>query len=282
MGDLLSGAWRNSLRAVYVDHTVQLISCHLWKNQAPWKLDWRTCPDTFFLFPVEGRVRVCLREESRTIAPGQFLMLAEDTRHGLELAAGLRNLRQFALHCRINDRWNRSLLRRFPSAFGQLPCRAGAFRALAELCCLMQADGESAQLRGAAFVQELLAAQFSEGRLLKAAPSPGDARVSVVIQKMENGFRDPGLSIETLAREVQVTPVYLRKIFRRGTGESPKHFLQALRLRESTRLLRRSTASVKEVAAACGFGSDHYFHLVFRQKFGRTPSGYRDEWLRQV
>lgn len=282
MGDLLPEAWRDSLRAVFVEHEVEMTSCHLWKNQAPWRLDWRTCPDTFLLFPVAGNVQVSLRGESKVIAPGEFLMLADETWHGLELVAGFRQLQQFALHCQIHDLWNRPLLRRFPSAFGRLPFRAGAFRALAELSCLMSADPESGQQRGAAFVLELLAAQFSEGRLLAPVPSSGDERVGVVIQKMESNFRDPGLSVETLAGEVHITPVHLRKIFRRETGESPKQFLQALRLRESTRLLRRSTVSIKEVAAACGFASDHYFHLVFRERFGRTPSAYRADWHRQV
>lgn len=282
MGNLLPDAWRNSLRAVFVDHPVQMISCHFWKNQAPWKLNWRKCHDSFFLFPVAGSVRVRLSGGSRVLAPGEFLMLAEDTRHGLELAAGFPHLRQFALHCQIHDRWSRSLLRRFPSPYGRLPSRAAGFRILEELCCLMEADAESGQKRGEAFVQELLAAQLARGRLLKAGPPAGDARVGVVLQEMESGFRSPNLSVEALARQVQITPVQLRKIFRRETGGSPKQFLQALRLRESTRLLRRSTASIKEVAAACGFASDHYFHLVFRAKYGCTPTVYRTESYRQV
>jgi AraC-like DNA-binding protein len=282
MGDVLPPEWRESLRAIFVDHEVQMVSCTLWKNRAPWRLDWRTCLDSFLLFPVTGEVEVCLRGAKQVVAPGDFLMLAEDTWHSLELVRGFRNLQQFSLHCHIHDRWNRPLLRRFPSSSGRLPARPSNFRILEELCCLMATDPESGQQRGEAFVREVLAAQLAGEHLLKAAPSSGDERVSVVIQKMESGFRDCDLSVENLAREVQITPVHLRKIFRRETGDSPKQFLQAVRLRESTRLLRHSTASIKEVAAACGFASDHYFHLVFREKFGRTPSGYRADWHRQI
>lgn len=273
--DFIEAPRRRMLEALLLEYRFTMISCLYWRNSAGWKLPWRQCQDTFFLFPESGTVRVTLRGETCTIRPGEFLMLAENTRHRLELEGGSRHLRQFALHCHIHDRWGRPLVSRFSSPTGCLPFQTDGWRALRELTCLMGCDPALGQLRGKNFLRELLAAQLAAGTRLAVNPGASDARVGLVLQRMEQDVGSPGLSVETLARDVRLTPVQLRKLFRRETGTSPRRFLNTLRMRHAARLLRHSSDSVKEIAAACGFSSDHYFHLAFRKAFGATPSQYR-------
>lgn len=266
---------RLALEAILLDYRITIISCLHWSNHAPWHVPWRKCPDTFLLFPQEGEVQVTLKGRAFSLKPGQFLMLAENTRHALELASGSRRLRQFALHCHIHDRWGRPLVSRFSSPLGVLPSGAWGATALAEMACLMGHNSRAGQIRGKTFLREVLAAQLSAGTQLVPQPPAGDPRVGVAIDTMEREIGSPELSVEGLARRTGITSVQLRKLFRRETGMSPRRFLISLRLRQAARLLQHSTESMKEIATSCGFASDHYFHLVFRRHFLCTPSAYR-------
>jgi AraC-like DNA-binding protein len=279
--DFLSEACHRRVRTLFRDYAITMISCFHWRNAAPWKLAWRTCPDTFFLFPMEGTVRGSLKGGSFILRPGEFLMLPEKVRHILELAKGHKRLRQFALHCHIHDRWGRSLLARFSSHVGTAP-RPFLRRALGELTCLMSKDPEVGQQRGEMLVRELLLSQISRGMTLKPVPAASDPRVGVVLQAMEQEMTSSELSIEALARRVEITSVQLRKLFRRETDMGPKQFLHTLRLRKAARLLRHSKAGIKEIAASCGFATDHYFHLVFRKAFSCTPTDYRHKSSREI
>jgi AraC-like DNA-binding protein len=277
----ISSVHHHSLREILLDYEVAMVSCWYWRNSAGWSLAWRTCSDSFFLFPVFGEVRVHLESGQRLLAPGQFLMLPEGTPHAIELKKGFQRLEQISVHCHLHDRYGRSLLARFSSSFGRLPHTRESIAALKELACLMGNDPELGQPHGEMTVKELLAFQLRDGLLLKPF-SPGDPRVSAVIQRMEQRLASPDLSVEELARGVEITSVQLRKVFRRATGVGPKHFLTTLRLRKATRLLRHTMATVKQVSVDCGFASDHYFHLAFRKEFDCTPSEYRKRMPSEV
>ncbi|MEO8204907.1 MAG: AraC family transcriptional regulator [Chthoniobacterales bacterium] len=280
--DLIDAPHRHSLRALFLEYEVTMISSYYWRNSAPWSLPWRKCPDSFFLFPMQGNVRVSLETGSLIIKPGEFLMLPDNTRHKLELIGKTSWLHQFAVHCHIHDRWGRPFLSRFSTTQGELPSRPVWEQMLQELTCLMSHDLVMGQQRGEALVKELLAWQLSHGPILTPLAPAGDPRVSVVLEKMERELGSPDLSIETLARGVKITATQLRKLFRRETGVRPQNFLHTLRLRRAARLLRHTTASIKEVAAECGFSSDHYFHLAFRKGHGVTPSEYRQNSMTEV
>jgi AraC-like DNA-binding protein len=208
-------------------------------------------------------------------------MLPEGTPHRVRLKKGHKRLEQISIHCHIQDRWGRSLLSRFPSPVGQLSNRRASEQVLKELTCLMSRDSEIGRLYGETVLKDLLVAQIRQGEILTRA-SNADLRVGSVIQRMEKELDSVDLSIEDLARGVEITPVQLRKLFRRETGTGPKQFLSALRFRKASRLLRHTRAAVKKIAAECGFASDHYFHLAFRQEFGCTPSEYRTRTVTEV
>lgn len=265
---------RRGMRTLFLEYEVSMISCVLWRNPAPWSLKWRKVPNSFLLFPSLGKLRVRLTTGEYLVTAGEFLMLPENVGHAIELVGNYRRLEQFSLHCHIQDRWGRPFLSRLADPVGKLPERTTWTEALGELVCLMTNDRETGAVRGAAFVRELLAWQLARQPLAQREQA-GDPRVRIVIEDMERNLHSPMISIESLADAVHITSTQLRTIFRRDTGRSPLGFLNDLRLRKASQLLRHSAASVKEIAADCGFGSDHYFHLVFRKAFGCTPSEYR-------
>jgi AraC-like DNA-binding protein len=265
---------RRTLHQLFAEYQITNVTCLYWRNRAPWGVPWRVCPDSFCLFPQRGRVRVYLEGTQKVLGPGEFMMLPEGVAHALEIV-GSGRLELISLHCHLADQWRRPFLSGFTSPFGRLNAPSHWTEALKELTCLLQTDPEVGQLRGEGLVRELVSVRLRQAVSFALRPAGGDSRIQSVLERMEREWAVPELAIEALACEVKLSGVQLRKLFRRQTGTSPRHYLQQLRLRKSGLLLWRSSQSIKQVAAACGFASDHYFHRVFRQAFGRTPLEYR-------
>ncbi len=93
-----------------------------------------------------------------------------------------------------------------------------------------------------------------------------------LLRIMEARFREP-LEIQTLAREVGLTPNYLSSQFRKAFHTSFTNYLQILRVWHAQMLLDHGRP-IKEVAAECGFRNVHYFTTVFTQKCRVTPGAY--------
>jgi transcriptional regulator GlxA family with amidase domain len=67
----------------------------------------------------------------------------------------------------------------------------------------------------------------------------------------------------------------LSRVFREQTGRTVFEFAREARLAEAQRLLAESALSVEEVALAVGFSSAANFSTAFRERFGRTPTAFR-------
>lgn len=85
------------------------------------------------------------------------------------------------------------------------------------------------------------------------------------------------LSVESVARDQNVTPRYIRKLFETENA-SFSEFVLAQRLASAHRMLgdpRLATQSISSIAFAAGFGDISYFNRTFRRHFGATPSEVR-------
>jgi transcriptional regulator GlxA family with amidase domain len=130
-----------------------------------------------------------------------------------------------------------------------------------------------------------LAAQVSEQFILERIrsandpqPIPVDARVGFsraelieVVRLMEANIEEP-LSLEELARLVQLSQRHLQRMFKVYLSVSPTHYYLTLRLRRARDLLRTSDASIAHVTTVCGFHSACHFSKAYRAQFGHAPS----------
>ncbi len=87
---------------------------------------------------------------------------------------------------------------------------------------------------------------------------------------------DADLSLNALAVEARLSAFHLHRVFSAVAGETPKHFVQRLRLDRAAALLLTGADSILDVALACGFQSHEVFSRAFRRRFGMKPSEYRD------
>src|SRR5262245_32825920 len=87
---------------------------------------------------------------------------------------------------------------------------------------------------------------------------------------------DDDLSLERLAKIAHFSPYHFHRIFRALLGEGVHEYVRRLRLESAAQVLRSTGRNVVEVALGAGYGSHEAFSRAFRQRFGVSPSEYRN------
>lgn len=85
------------------------------------------------------------------------------------------------------------------------------------------------------------------------------------------------ISIQDVARYVNMNANYLSGLFRESAGLPLRDHLIKTRVEAAQELLSRDGAKVAEAAAAVGFTDAKYFARVFKRIAGRSPARYREE-----
>lgn len=83
------------------------------------------------------------------------------------------------------------------------------------------------------------------------------------------------LSVEALARRLNMSPRNFFRVFVREVGMTPGRFVERVRVESARRLLEETSRGVPDVALASGFGSQEAMRVAFRRALGVSPKGYR-------
>jgi AraC family transcriptional regulator len=86
---------------------------------------------------------------------------------------------------------------------------------------------------------------------------------------------DANASLRSLAPKSGWSRAHLQRRFKAFAGESPKKFVQRVRLDRAAARLVSSSSSVLEVALDAGFDSHEVFTRAFARRFGRSPQAFR-------
>jgi transcriptional regulator GlxA family with amidase domain len=86
------------------------------------------------------------------------------------------------------------------------------------------------------------------------------------------------LSVPALAKRAGLSTRQLSRRCRSELGESPAALVQRLRLDEARRRLLEPSAGIEAVASSVGFQSGDAFRRAFEQRFGVSPSHYRERF----
>lgn len=113
--------------------------------------------------------------------------------------------------------------------------------------------------------------QFSVRLIPREARHPGLRRA------MDTVVADPAAphSLDTLARDVGVSPRHLTRLFRSETGMTPGQYLESARLESARAILEAGDEPVEAVAGRSGFGSAETMRRAFHHTLGVTPTTYR-------
>jgi AraC family transcriptional regulator len=87
------------------------------------------------------------------------------------------------------------------------------------------------------------------------------------------------LSLEAMAAEVKVSPLYLARSFKAAIGQSPHQYVLSRRLERAKELLRGTDAPIVEVALSAGFSSQSHLSNWFVRQVGVSPAIYRRQGI---
>ena len=94
---------------------------------------------------------------------------------------------------------------------------------------------------------------------------------------IDENFNLPEFSITLLAERIEMSEVYLRKLFRAQYGISPSKYLISVRLKNAKKLMKYPFLTLEECALQSGFSSLQYFCRLFKKETGISPGKYRKE-----
>lgn len=83
------------------------------------------------------------------------------------------------------------------------------------------------------------------------------------------------VSVEQIARELNVSPSHAKNVFKTLTGITIFDYLFDRRMKEAKYLLDKTDMHIYEIAENLGYSSQAYFSIAFRKQFGIKPNDYR-------
>lgn len=112
------------------------------------------------------------------------------------------------------------------------------------------------------------------GQLGKQA-NPQSHIISDAIRYIDLHYMD-NLTLQSVAAEVHVTPVWLSKLFRKEQGRTFLDYLTDVRMAKAKELLGDNRFKIYQVAQDVGYKDPVYFSKAFRKYAGHTPKEYRN------
>ena len=94
------------------------------------------------------------------------------------------------------------------------------------------------------------------------------------VQYINANYASP-LTLDDISRLVNLSPDYLSKIFKQGTGTTFSRYLNDVRIARAKELIRQSRLRLTDISSMVGYDDQSYFTKVFTKTVGVSPSEYR-------
>ena len=108
-----------------------------------------------------------------------------------------------------------------------------------------------------------------------------DAQVTVTIKLgneakkyIDDNFTDPGLSLNSIGKELQYNPKYISGLFKEKMGIGINEYINTARCQQACTLIDQGLSCVKEISALSGYNDALYFSKVFKKRIGVSPKQY--------
>lgn len=101
--------------------------------------------------------------------------------------------------------------------------------------------------------------------------------ISRQIMDLVHADFDKPMTLEGCASQLNYTPSYISKVFRKETGVNFLDYLQTYRLNMAKRWLVESDMRISQIAERLQYNNSQNFIRYFRKMEGMTPGQYRDE-----
>lgn len=92
---------------------------------------------------------------------------------------------------------------------------------------------------------------------------------------IETHYGDEELSLQTVAKQLHISPQHLSRVFRHENGITFVDYITRVRIRHAMEMLEDDQMKVYEIAERTGYSSQHYFSNAFKKMLGVGPTEYR-------
>ena len=82
------------------------------------------------------------------------------------------------------------------------------------------------------------------------------------------------ISIDDIAKQLNISRNYLSNLFKQETGMSPKNYLTKIRLENAVSLMTKFNERPTVAAPAVGYPDFYHFSKIFKQHYGLSPREY--------
>lgn len=83
------------------------------------------------------------------------------------------------------------------------------------------------------------------------------------------------ISLDALAKKVDLSPIYISKMFKEKLGVNYIDFLTECRIEKAKKLMGNPEKSIKEITFEVGYHDPNYFSKVFKKVAAVSPNSYR-------
>jgi AraC-like DNA-binding protein/ligand-binding sensor protein len=113
------------------------------------------------------------------------------------------------------------------------------------------------------------------GERIATEQAAGEAPVIRKAREYIESHQQDELSVEEVAKVVNMSVFYFCKVFKKATGLTFTAYLAEVRVAKARNLLLNPHSRISEVAFEAGFQSITHFNRLFRKLTGQSPSSYR-------
>lgn len=101
--------------------------------------------------------------------------------------------------------------------------------------------------------------------------------VDKVMKFIEKNFGNQ-ITISDVAKDIYLSPNYIRNIFKEKTGITFLEYLVSYRMKKASELLKDKSLKVHEISNKVGYENVSYFCSVFAKHYGVSPNEYRNKY----
>ena len=109
----------------------------------------------------------------------------------------------------------------------------------------------------------------------RASSNQYGSLIGQAVDYIDNHFTDDTLSLNLVAREINISANYLSAVFSQEMGVTFTEYVTGKRMEKARELLRSTDKRSGEIAFAVGYRDPPYFSFLFKKTQGCTPRGYR-------
>lgn len=99
--------------------------------------------------------------------------------------------------------------------------------------------------------------------------------VNTIQKYVDDNFHDPNLSVEMLSDLVDLSPNYIRSLFKENMNISITNYITELRYKKAQEFLLSTDYPANKIAEMIGLPANGYFYTSFKKACGMTPEEYR-------